>query len=267
MQRFLMAVLALPFLLVASDAALAQKRIGVREFAVTGTTAGLPDGYGRRLAESVVSEMSLLLRTEQKFSTCDATAEITNAADPADAPPAPTHLVEGRIEIAGPEASYEIAARSASGPSGSTEGRYAVSDQSGFPASQIAFALLEKICNDMDSALRASRINLDFNDLHVDQVVCNIHQPFKLSGTGATRNIHFTLVPSERGKGEWTVAGTAAGGVWSGAGTYVLDIENGYGSIVLSGRWGVTAPMGSFFTSDDMPGLVAPDDDACKQMY
>lgn len=265
MRRFLLSLLALPFLLVASEAALAQKRIGVREFSVSG--AGAPADYGRRLAESVVSEMALLLRTEQKFSTCETTAEMTNLADPADAPPAPTHLVEGKIDLAGPEASYAIAARSTAGPAGATEGRYPVSDAAAFPARQIAFALLENICNDMDSALRASRVHISFNDLEINQVVCDLRKPFKLSGTGATRNIHFTMIPGEPDNGDWTVAGTAAGVTWSGAGTYVLDLEDGYGSIVLEGAWHLKSPYGNFGTTDKMPGLVNPDDDACKQMY
>jgi hypothetical protein len=125
-------------------------------------------------------------------------------------------------------------------------------------STDIARQLLEKLCKP-----QAVRISAGMNDLELDGVVCDITQPFSVNGVGQAAGIRFDLVPDTAEGGAFTVTGEAAGVTWSGAGNYTIQDVEGQGAIFFEGAWELHSPMGTFGTSDTIPGTVTPLPDGC----
>jgi len=83
-------------------------------------------------------------------------------------------------------------------------------------------------------------------DFHGEGVICDLREPFTISGTDLT----LTFAPTDRFGGSYTLSGGAAGVIWSGVGTYKvkLNAQANSGTIKTEGTNTITPPVGGQFT-------------------
>lgn len=128
-------------------------------------------------------------------------------------------------------------------------------------ADKIAQEIVEKICRK-----KPYRFQARYNDLKIDQTVCDVTKPFTVNGTGPTAAIRFSLTPSGETGGTFSLAGPAAGVSWSGSGNYSQTLTDTGGTLNMSGTWRITTPKGVFSDTGTIPGkLIAFSSTECGE--
>lgn len=258
----------------------AETIIGVAAWTGSGSAddfpgAKSPDSFARGLGDLMITDLSNLLNEAPQFKDCNATlTEVTRRSDvekevefqqtpyvdPSTAAKPgqirdPTHLVTGHV-APHDGGRFKLVVEVRKAPGGDSVyfqerefGQEAAFDQTARFAEEILAELCKK---------KPVRIKAAYNDLVIDQVVCDIETIFTLRGTGATAGILFVLEPMKPDGGLFTVGGMAGGVPWSGDGFYALDIREGKGTIDIVGSWRITTPVGTFGDSGTIPGTVTP---------
>ena len=116
---------------------------------------------------------------------------------------------------------------------------------------RIAQELLARICP------KAWHLTARYNDLTLDDVVCDISKPFTVHGKGETAGITFSFSPTSDKGGNFSVGGTAGGVPWSGGGTYTIAVAGETGTMPIVGSWKISTPVGVFGDSGTIPGTLA----------
>lgn len=268
-------------LLACAAPALAQQIIAVTEFTTNMTEAeteagGMSvSGVTRGFSDLMINELVNLIADDPTFQKCGArVVEFTRIADVqaerdfqktkyVD----PTTRADGDLLEANRFVTGHVSAASGgvawlvelAGPAGMVariEGEGSLHDLSNSTA-EIARQLLEKACQP-----RAVHITAGLNDLEIDEDVCDLTQPFTLSGRGT--GIVLEMTPTTAEGGSFVVTGAAAGVTWSGGGQYQIAVIEGQEMIGLDGTWSITSPMGVFSDSDTIPGTVTPIDNCTE---
>jgi len=112
---------------------------------------------------------------------------------------------------------------------------------------------------DFDTKKGAYRVSGGQNDLHIDQVVCSLTEPFDLNSTSG---IVLHMSGGDSG-GSYTVSGNAAGVAWSGNGRYTLKLEGSGGTLKATGTATIASPMGRFSDSVEPTFTVTPASEGC----
>ena len=126
-------------------------------------------------------------------------------------------------------------------------------------AEEIAKEIVEKLCKPKGYLVRGS-----YNDLVINQVVCDVSKPFTLRGSGATAGIRLALTPSGDKGGAFAVGGSAGGVPWSGGGTYDIALDEAGGKLNLTGAWRITTPVGVFGDAGTIKTILAAQE-ACEE--
>jgi hypothetical protein len=81
-------------------------------------------------------------------------------------------------------------------------------------------------------------------DFHGEGVICDLREPFTISGTGLT----LSFTPSGITTGSYTISGKAAGATWSGGGTYQVKLNShrNSGRLRTLGTNTITTTLGQF---------------------
>jgi hypothetical protein len=116
---------------------------------------------------------------------------------------------------------------------------------------RIAQELLSRICP------KAWHLTARYNDLSLDDIVCDISKPFAVHGKGETAGIVFSFSPTGDKGGSFAVGGTAGGVPWSGGGSYSVAIAGESGTMPIVGSWKISTPVGVFGDSGTIPGKLA----------
>jgi hypothetical protein len=254
-----------------------QQIIAVTEFttnlseaevrAVSGPDAAV-SGITRGLSDTMLTDLVQLL-DEPEFSKCGAhVVEWTRIdevhkerefskskyVDPASVGEGeiiePNRFVTGHVSAAGSGVAWLVELAGPSGVVARITGEGTLQDLAARTA-EIARQLLDKACE-----RRAVHITAGLNDLEIDEDVCDLTQPFTLSGRGASTGIVLEMTPATAEGGSFVVTGAAAGVTWSGGGEYQIAMIEGQEMIGLDGTWSITSPMGVFSDSDTIPGKV-----------
>ena len=102
-----------------------------------------------------------------------------------------------------------------------------------------------------------------YNDLVINDVVCDLTQPFVLHGSGATAGIALSMIPSGDGGGSFGVSGTAGGVPWSGGGSYTHNVGDKGGKMAITGTWTITSPVEKFSDSGTIKAKLT-EEEGCK---
>lgn len=119
--------------------------------------------------------------------------------------------------------------------------------------------ILKKLCTPKPMRIEAKK-----QDLQINQVVCDMSQPFTLHGTGKTSGLLFNMTPETQSNGEWTVSGSAGGVPWAGGGSYILADMKGKQGFFMEGSWYISTPVGKFSYDGLIPGEAAESQEDCK---
>ncbi|MCA0343411.1 MAG: hypothetical protein LCH99_27250 [Proteobacteria bacterium] len=173
----------------------------------------------------------------------------------------PTHLIKGAIGSSANGHSYTVEIVDAK--SGKTAESYTAPVGDGdieAALEALAADIVRKLC-----PLPAMQVKASYNDLVIDQKVCDLSKPFILRGTGQTAGIQFKMQPADADGGSFSLGGTAGGVPWSGGGTYAVALAEGGGTINISGAWKITTPVGTFGDSGTIPGTLTALDKPCEE--
>lgn len=262
-------------LLACAIPALAQQIIAVTEFTTNMTEAeteagGMSvSGVTKGFSDQMITELVDLIADDPAFQKCGAhVVEHTRIADiEAERDFQNTEYVDpttrvggdlleanrfvtGHVSAAGSGVAWLVELAGPSGMVARITGEGTLQDLVGRSA-EIARQLLEKACEP-----RAVHITAGLNDLEIDEDVCDLTQPFTLSGRGASTGIVLEMTPATAEGGSFAVTGAAGGVTWSGGGEYQIATVEGQEMIGLDGTWSITSPMGVFSDSDTIPGTV-----------
>lgn len=81
-------------------------------------------------------------------------------------------------------------------------------------------------------------------DFRGEGVICDLREPFTISGTGLT----LTFAPTDQSRGSYKLSGNATGVTWSGSGTYKvkLNAQANSGTLKTEGTNTISSPLGEF---------------------
>jgi DNA-binding protein YbaB len=126
-------------------------------------------------------------------------------------------------------------------------------------AQSIADGIMEQACRK-----KSYRLQAQYNDLKIDDTVCDLTKPFGFNGLGPTAGIRFSLTPTGERGGTFSLSGPAAGVSWSGGGNYTQTVTESGGTLNMNGTWRITTPQGAFSDSGTISGkLTAFSSTAC----
>jgi hypothetical protein len=264
------------FLSVLAVSAHAELRVGVKEFVPrdagsANTAAGIRDMLFNDLATQIldaaakrrcdISMIDIRERVEEARQT-EKRLQDEGHIDPTTAVPAEplsvNTVVEGAVGESGGEISWHVEVVAADGTLiASDEGAVAEAERLSVTR-KIAERLMSRLC-----PAKAWYLKAQYNDLVLDDVICDFSAPFKVRGTGETAGIVFSFKPADDKGGGFTVGGTAGGVPWSGGGTYTVETHGEAGEMPIKGSWRITTPVGIFGDAGTIPGKLsaAPD---CK---
>ena len=254
----------------------AEIRVGVKEFVPgdagsANTAAAIHDMLFNDLASQIVeaaakrrcdiSMIDISERSEEARQT-EKGLQDGGLTDPATAVPIENlnvnTFVEGAVSESGGEISWHVEVVAADGTRiAGDEGAVAEADRLSVTR-KIAERLMSQLC-----PAKAWRLHARYNDLELDDVICDLSAPFKVRGKGQTAGIVFSFKPTGDKGGAFAIGGTAGGVPWSGEGTYTVDTHGETGEMPIKGSWRITTPVGSFGDAGTIPGKLsaAPD---CK---
>jgi hypothetical protein len=117
---------------------------------------------------------------------------------------------------------------------------------------KIAERLMSRLC-----PAKAWHLTARYNDLMLDEVICDLLAPFKVRGKGETVGIVFSFKPTDDKGGAFTIGGTAGGVPWSGEGIYAVRTHGEAGEMPIKGAWRITTPVGRFGDAGTIPGKLS----------
>ena len=123
---------------------------------------------------------------------------------------------------------------------------------------RIAKKLFDQLCKK-----KTWRVKARYNDLVINDVVCDLTQPFVLHGSGRTAGIALSMTPSADGAGTFSVSGTAGGVPWSGGGSYTHSLGDKTGKMAIKGKWTITTPVGKYSDAGTIKATLK-EEDGCK---
>jgi len=248
----------------------AEIRVGVKEFVPRdagspNAAAGMRDMLFNDLATQMleaankrrcdISMIDIGKRAEEARQT-EKRLQEEGHADPTTAVPVePLNVntfVEGAVGESGGEISWNIEVVAADGtPIARDEGTVAEAERLSVTR-KIAERLMSRLC-----PAQAWHLKARYNDLVLDDVICDLSQPFKVRGKGETTGILFSFKPADDKGGAFTIGGTAGGVPWSGEGTYTVNTHGETGEMPIKGSWRITTPVGSFGDAGTIPGELS----------
>jgi len=254
----------------------AEIRVGVKDFVPrdagsANTAAGIHDMLFNDLAAQIleaaakrrcdISMIDISERSEEARRT-EQRLQAEGHTDPATAVPVEplnvNNFVEGAVGESGGEITWSVEVVAADGtPIARDEGTVAEAERLSVTR-KIAERLMSRLC-----PAKAWHLKARYNDLVLDEVICDLSQPFNVRGKGETAGIVFSFKPADDKGGAFTIGGTAGGVPWSGEGTYMVNTNGEAGEMPIKGSWRITTPVGSFGDAGTIPGELsaAPD---CK---
>ncbi len=248
----------------------AETRVGIKEFiprdaGSSNTAAGVHDMLFNDLATRIldaagkrrcdISMIDISERTEEARQT-EKHLQGEGHTDPATAVPVePLNVntfLEGAVGESGGEISWHIEVVGADGvPIAQDEGSVSVGERLSVTR-KIAERLMSRLC-----PAKAWNLKARYNDLVLDDLICDLSAPFKVRGKGETAGIVFSFTPADDKGGAFSIGGTAGGVPWSGQGTYMITTNGETGEMPIEGAWRITTPVGSFGDAGTIPGKLS----------
>jgi len=167
-------------------------------------------------------------------------------------------FVEGAVGESGGEISWHVEVVAADGTLIARDDGAVAEAERLSVTRKIAERLMSRLC-----PAKAWHLRARYNDLVLDDVICDLTKPFKLLGKGETAGIVFAFEPADDKGGAFTIGGTAGGVLWSGEGTYTVKTHGETGELPIKGSWHITTPVGSFGDAGTIPGKLSAASD-CK---
>lgn len=248
----------------------AEMRVGVKEFVPrdansANSAAGVRDMLFNDLAAQVleaaakrrcdISMIDISQRTEEARQT-EKRLQQGGHTDPATAVPVEpldvNTFVEGAVGESGGEISWHVEVVGADGtPIAQDQGTVAEGERLSVTR-KIAERLMSRLC-----PAKAWHLTAKYNDLMLDDVICDLSAPFNVRGKGETAGILFSFKPADDKGGAFTIGGTAGGVPWSGEGTYTVKTQGEAGEMPIRGAWRITTPVGSFGDAGTISGKLS----------
>ncbi len=266
----------LAFFLAISVPAFAETRVAIREIIPHNPESGLA---AKQIRDSVDHELAALIEKAQEDGSCDiAMVDVGKTALDArdtekmlqekgyspDGPPVVGEIkvsafVDGVVGVGDGDVTWIMRVSDAMTDKVMAKDEGFVSEGNILDAApRIAKKLFDQLCKK-----KAWQVKARYNDLVINDVVCDLTQPFVLHGSGATAGIALSMTPSAAGGGSFGVGGEAGGVPWSGGGDYTHNAENKSGKMAITGTWTITSPVGKFSDSGTIKATLT-EEKACK---
>ena len=266
----------LTFLLIVSIPAFAETRIAMREIIPHDAASGLA---AKQIQDGVDGELAILIEKAQDDGSCDITMvdiskKVRDARDTEKMLQDKGYSPKGSLVIEEIRVSAFIDGVVGIGDgdvtwimrvSDATSGKVVAKDEGFAPEGnmmdavpRIAKKLFDQLCKK-----KTWRVKARYNDLVINDMVCDLTQPFVLHGSGASAGIALSMTPTRDDGGSFGVSGTAGGVPWSGGGTYTHSIDGKIGKMAIAGTWTITSPVGKFSDSGTIKATLS-EDEGCK---